>query len=230
MGGQKVSTNGIMVRVPSVAVHSASPVEPRVSVDLKGRKMMEIALFHSVLGVRPGITDAAERLTAAGHNVTVIDQYNGQVFDDYETASAFAEGIGYPTLMEAADSAVSDLADGFIAIGFSNGGGMAEYVATKRKLSGVVMLSGALGLDQLGVEAWPHGVPAQIHYSVDDPFRNQKWIESVVDAVRRSGSSVEMFDYSGNGHLFTDSSLADEYDSDNAQLLWERVLDFCSQL
>lgn len=192
--------------------------------------MSEVALFHSVLGVRPGITDAAERLTAAGHNVKVIDQYDGQVFDDYEAASTFAEGIGYPTLMEAANRAVTDLPDGFIAIGFSNGGGMAEYVATKRKLSGVVMLSGALGLDQLGVGAWPRDVPAQIHYSVDDPFRNQEWIESVVDAVRGSGSSVEMFDYSGDGHLFTDPSLADEYDGDNAQLLWERVINFCSQV
>ena len=39
-----------------------------------------------------------------------------------------------------------------------------------------------------------------------------------------------MFDYSGNGHLFTDPFLADEYDSDNAQLLWERVIDFCSHV
>jgi dienelactone hydrolase len=191
--------------------------------------MSEIALFHSVLGVRPGIIDAAERLTRVGHDVTVVDQYDGQVFDDYDEASTFVQSIGYPTLMEAADRAVSALADGFIALGFSNGGGMAEYVATKRKVGGVVMLSGTLGLDQLGVERWPHGVPAQIHYSIDDPFRNQEWIGSVVQAVRDSESPVEMFDYPGSGHLFTDPSLTDEYDSDNAQLLWERVIDFCSQ-
>lgn len=191
--------------------------------------MSKIALFHSVLGVRPGITDAAQRLTAAGHDVKVVDQYDGRVFDDYETAGDFAESIGYPTLMESANQAVTDLPDGFIAIGFSNGGGMAEYVATQRKLGGVVMLSGALGLEVLGVESWPSGVPAHIHYTIDDPFRNQGWIDNVISAVRESGSLVEMFDYTGAGHLFTDVSLADEYDSDNAELLWERVLAFCSR-
>ncbi len=191
--------------------------------------MSNIALFHSVLGVRPGITDAAHRLTAAGHEVTVVDQYDGRVFDDYETASSYAEGIGYPALMQGAVRAVADLADGFIAVGFSNGGGMAEYVATQRTLGGVVMASGALGLDELGVEAWPTGLPAQIHYSVDDPFRNQAWIDSVASAVRDAESSLEMFDYPGAGHLFADESLPDEYDRADAELLWERIIDFCAR-
>ena len=190
--------------------------------------MANIALFQSVLGVRPGITEAARRLRAAGHEVLVVDQYDGRVFDEYPTAMTFAEGIGYPTLMGGAVAAVADLPDGFIAVGFSNGGGMSEYVATQRQVSGVVMLSGALGLDALGVDAWPVGVPAQIHYSIDDPFRNQDWIDNVLTAIRESGASVEMFDYEGTGHLFTDESLPDEYHRGNTELLWERVTNFCS--
>lgn len=190
--------------------------------------MTTIALFHSVLGVRSGVTEAAERLEAAGHDVIVVDQYDGQVFDDYDEASAFAEGIGYPALMGMALDAVADMHDGFVAIGFSNGGGMSEYVATQRNVGGVVMLSGALGLDMLGVEEWPTGVPAQIHYTADDPFRNQAWIDSVVDAVGRSGSSIEFFEYAGAGHLFTDPSLPDEYSSDQTEVLWDRVLAFCA--
>ena len=190
--------------------------------------MTTIALFHSVLGVRPGVTEAAQRLEAAGHDVIIVDQYDGRIFDDYEDASAFAEGIGYPALMGTAVDAVAELPDGFVAMGFSNGGGMSEYVATQRDVGGVVMLSGALGLDMLGVDEWPAGVPAQIHYAVDDPFRNQAWIDSVVDAVGRSGSSIEFFDYPGSGHLFTDPSLPDEYSSEHAEILWERVLTFCA--
>ena len=190
--------------------------------------MTTIALFHSVLGVRPGVTEAAQRLEAAGHDVIIVDQYDGRIFDDYEDASAFAEGIGYPALMGMAVDAVAELPDGFVAMGFSNGGGMSEYVATQRNVGGVVMLSGALGLDMLGVDEWPAGVPAQIHYAVDDPFRNQAWIDSVVDAVGRSGSSIEFFDYPGSGHLFTDPSLPDEYSSEHAEILWERVLTFCA--
>ena len=190
--------------------------------------MTQIALFHSVLGVRPGVIDAAERLRAAGHEVEVVDQYGGRVFDDYDEASAHAETIGYPVLMDRAVAAVEHLRDGFVAAGFSNGGGMAEYVATQRPVVGVLMLSGALPLDMLGASEWPAGVPAQIHYALRDPFRRQEWIDAVADAIRSAGAPLEAFDYPGEGHLFTDASLPDEYDAENAETLWHRVLRFCS--
>ena len=186
--------------------------------------MATIALFHSVLGARQGVHDGAARLVQAGHTVHAVDQYNGRTFDDYEEASAFAEAIGYPTLMRSAFDAVSDLDDGFIAMGFSNGGGMAEYVATQREVAGVVMMSGALPLSMLGVANWPTGVPAQIHYTVNDPFRNQAWIDATAEAIRESGASLEVFDYQGAGHLFTDRSLVGEYQPADTELLWERVL------
>lgn len=189
--------------------------------------MTDIALFHSVLGVRPGIVDAADRLRAAGHEVRVVDQYNGRVFDDYGEAGEFAEGIGYPALMTQAAEAVADVSDGFIAAGFSNGGGMSEYVASVRRVSGVLMLSGALPLDMIGVDAWPSGVPAQIHYTQEDPFRRQEAIDTLVSQVESAGGRVEGFDYPGTGHLFTDASLPAEYDRDAAELLWSRVLRFC---
>lgn len=190
--------------------------------------MSQIALFHSVLGVRQGVADAAELLTAAGHDVTVVDQYDGLVFDDYEKASRFAEHVGYGPLMETAVAAVAGLADGFLVVGFSNGGGMAEFVATRRNVGGVVMIAGVLGLDLLGADAWPASTPAQIHYSDTDPFRNQETLDRVVTAIRDSGSTVECFDYPSVGHLFTDASLPDDYDEAATRLLWQRVTEFCA--
>lgn len=190
--------------------------------------MSQIALFHSVLGVRRGVLDAADRLRSAGHEVEVVDQYGGRVFDDYDEASAYTEDIGYPVLMERAVAGVEHLADGFIAAGFSNGGAMAEYVATRRGVAGVLMFSGALSLDVLGASAWPAGVPAQIHFAVGDPFRSQESIDAVVTAVRSAGGRLEVFDYPGDGHLFTDTSLPNEYDPRTADTLWERVLAFCA--
>ncbi len=190
--------------------------------------MSQIALFHSVLGVRPGVLDAAERLRAAGHEVDVVDQYHGRVFNDYNQADEYAQTVGYPVLMERAMTAVEHLRDGFITAGFSNGGGMSEYIALQRPVAGVLMLSGALPLDMLGASTWPEGVPAQIHYTLDDPFRRQEAIDAVAGSVRAAGGPLEIFDYPGKGHLFTDSSLPDEYDAGAAATLWERVLGFCS--
>jgi dienelactone hydrolase len=188
-----------------------------------------VALFHSVLGVRPGVLGAAEQLRAAGHEVLVVDQYHGRVFDDYGEAGSFAEEIGYPELMRRAVAAVDDLPDGFVAVGFSNGGGMAEYVATQRPVGGALMISGALPLAMLGVEAWPRGVAAQVHYTLGDPRRNQDWIDAVAEAVRAAPAPLELFDYEGDGHLFTDPSLPAEYDASAAALLWERVLEFLAE-
>lgn len=193
--------------------------------------MTSIALFHSVLGVRPGVQAAADLLRSHGHDVTIVDQYHGIVFDDYDEADAYATGIGYPSLMESAVEAVGDMAAPFVVAGFSNGGGMAEYVAaTTPGVCGALLFSGALDPAMIGVESWPTTVPAQIHYTTDDPFRDQSWIDAVEAMVRKSGAQIELFDYPGTGHLFTDQSVPAEYQPQEAELLWRRAIAFLDGL
>jgi dienelactone hydrolase len=150
--------------------------------------MAQIARYHSVLGIRPGVLDAARRLRGAGHEVEVVDQYDGRVFDDYDEASRFAESVGYGPLTAEAVRAVEQLPDGFIAMGFSNGGGMSEWVASRRTVSGVVMLSGAASLEQVGMQTWPHGVPAQVHYTLGDPYREQAPIDGLAASIEAASS------------------------------------------
>ena len=188
--------------------------------------MTQIALFHSVLGVRPGIHYAAARLRDAGHDVLVVDQYDGRSFDDYEEAGAFTQAIGFPALMDRALDAVEPLADGFVAMGFSNGAGMAEFVATERRVGGVVLVSGTLPLAMLGVEAWPAGVPAQVHATLGDSMRRQEWHDALTASIRAAGAPLEVFDYEGHGHLFTDASLPDEFDAEATAALFGRVVAF----
>jgi dienelactone hydrolase len=194
--------------------------------------MTRIALFHSVLGVRPGVLAAANVFRDAGHQVEVIDQYDGRVFADYAEASALAESIGYPVLMASALRAVADDPGPLVTAGFSNGAGMAEYVAAARGgaaggVLGSLQFSGALPLEMTGVERWPGGTPVQLHYAVHDPFRNEAWVDQFVGDVRASGSPIEAFlDYPIAGHLFTDASLPDEYDEASAALAFERALAF----
>ncbi|MBB3084864.1 dienelactone hydrolase family protein [Geodermatophilus sabuli] len=192
--------------------------------------MATIALFHSALGVRPGITDAADRLRAAGHDVLVVDQYGGRAFDDYAEASAYVEEVGFPALMQAALDGVGELPDGFVAAGFSNGAGMAEYVATQRRCAGALLFSGALPLAVMGVPGWPAGVPVQIHHGERDPFRHQEWLDAFVAEVRSGGGEVELVEYPVAGHLFTDPSLPAEFDATAAEALWERALAFCDRV
>jgi dienelactone hydrolase len=188
--------------------------------------MTTVVLFHSVLGVRRGELDAAGRLRAEGHEVLVPDLFDGRVFDDYAAARTFSDELGVEELFRRALAAVAEVPDGFVVGGFSQGSTVAVGVALSRAVSGVLQLSGLNVLEWFGPDAaWPVGVDTQSHQTVDDPFRDDITAQAVRD-VEASGARLELFDYPGRGHLFTDPTLPAEYDPDATALLWTRVLPF----
>ncbi|MBA3742163.1 dienelactone hydrolase family protein [Sporichthya sp.] len=192
--------------------------------------MAHIALFHSILGVRPGELDAARRFTEAGHEVRVVDQYDGEVFDDYEDATQYARTIGYHELVGRALASTLDLPDNFVVVGFSNGAVMAEYVALHRPVSGALLINTAVEVAEVGGQAWPSDVPVQVHHSMEDQWKEPQQILDFVAQVQAANAAVEVFDYPKGGHVFTDPSKADEYDEAGAELFWQRALEFCAKL
>src|SRR5215218_10260428 len=119
--------------------------------------MAEMVLFHSALGLRPGVTAAADRLRAAGHTVHTPDYYDGEVFDDLEEIARRAR------------EAVAGLPAGLVYAGFSLGADPAELLAAARAgARGAVLMHAAIPVEELGefgVERWPAGVPVQVHYA-----------------------------------------------------------------
>ncbi|PZS35075.1 MAG: dienelactone hydrolase [Pseudonocardiales bacterium] len=190
--------------------------------------MTEIVLFHSVLGLRDGVFEAAERLRAAGHTVHVPDLYRGEAqFDDYEPAMAYVDTMGFPELIARTMAAVEGLPNELVYAGFSNGGVPAQLLAgTRPGARGAVLFHAALSPAVLDVARWPDRVPVQVHYMEGDPWREQDGIDALETAVRHIGGTFELCEYPGKGHLFTDSSLPDEYDGESTELLWSRVLRF----
>jgi dienelactone hydrolase len=188
--------------------------------------MTTIVIYHSVLGIRQGELNAAARLTAAGHEVILPDLYDGRVFDDYDTAIAWSRQLGDGHLEARALTAAAEVSDGFVVGGFSQGSGNAVYVATRRRVSGVLQLSGLNPLEWFGDDAaWPAGVDSQSHQKVDDPFRDPVEEQASAD-VEAAGGTLELFDYPGSGHLFTDPTLPGEFDAEATELMWSRVLPF----
>lgn len=197
--------------------------------------MAHIALFHSVLGITPGVRAAADLLRDAGHTVTVPDLFDGATFDDYETGSHHTDQvIGMPALTAAAIAAVEGLPPDLVVAGFSNGGMLAEWVAAHRPVGAVVLLSGILPLAWFGELAprltWPRGVPVQSHSMREDPWYDDGAVELLATEVAASGAELEHHWYDGTGHLLTDASRPDEYDPAAADLLWSRVTAFLDQV
>ncbi len=76
-------------------------------------------------------------------------------------------------------------------------------------------------------EAWPDGVPVQIHGKEDDPFFAEDL--EAARALVASTRGAELFLYPGDQHLFADSSLP-AYDPAAAALLKKRVLAFLASM
>jgi len=196
--------------------------------------MAEVVLFHSVLGLRPGVT-AAERLRAVGHEVNTPDLYDGEVFDDLDEGMRKEDALGYREIARRAREAVAGLPEGLVYAGFSMGVTHAEVLAAERPgAMGAVLMAGAVPVEALGeyfgIERWPEGVPVQVHYAADDP-----WVEAdgevapLGEAVRRAGATFEEYVYPGSGHLFADPDLS-EYDHASSEKMWRRVLAFLERI
>ncbi|HEY2131254.1 MAG TPA: dienelactone hydrolase family protein [Streptosporangiaceae bacterium] len=194
--------------------------------------MSDILLFHSVLGLRAGVLEAADRLRAAGHTVHTPDFFAGRTFDEYPPAFEWLESIGgIPDVIARTTAAASDLPRDLVYAGFSLGGVPAELLgATRPGAKGLILLHSAIPLDGFEVQEWPATVPVQVHFATADPYRDTAELQSFEASVRASGAPYEQFDYQGSGHLFTDQTLPDEYDRESAELLFSRVLAFLDQV
>lgn len=189
-----------------------------------------IALFHSALGLRPGVLEFAARLRAAGHAVYPIDSFDGETFDDLDQGTAKRDALGIPELIRRAQQAVDGLPADTVYAGFSMGCGAAEFLAATRPgARGALLISGALDPQSFGVQRWPQQVPVQVHYAADDPLVDRAQVDALADAVRAADADFEVHTYPGAGHLFADPDLA-EYDRDAAELLLRRALDFVGRL
>jgi dienelactone hydrolase len=189
----------------------------------KETDVAKIMLYHSIMGLRPGILEAAERLRSRGHEVAAPDLIDGAVFSGYGEARAHLEGLGLPKVLSRAAEAAKAFGPGTVYMGFSLGAACALGAAARNPgARGCVAVAGVATVAELRAAAWPAGVDAQLHFSVRDPGYDKAKAALLGEAVRASGSRFELFEYGAGGHLFADPGLAD-YDEETASLFWMNV-------
>ena len=196
--------------------------------------MAEVVLLHSVLGLRPGVIAAAERLREAGHTVHAPDLFDREVFDDLDAGMRKEEVLGYREIARRTNEAVAGLPAGLVFAGFSLGAVHAELLAASRPGAlGAVLMHGAVPVETLdeffGVGRWPEGVPVQVHYAAEDPWVEAEEVAALGAAVRGTGAAFEAHAYPGSGHLFADPDLT-EYDRASSEAMWPRVLGFLDRV
>ena len=192
--------------------------------------MAEVLLFHHGHGRTSGIRDFAETLRRSGHTVHVPDLYEGLVFDTLEDGLAYAQGVGFETILERGRLAAENLPSDIVYAGFSIGVMPAQLLAqTRPGASGALFFHSCVPMSEFGEGTWPAGVPVQIHgMDGDEFFVDEGDLDAARDLVA-STTDGQLFLYSGKQHLFADPSLL-SYDREAAALLTERVIGFLDRI
>jgi dienelactone hydrolase len=182
----------------------------------------DIALFHSVLGLRPVELGLAGRLREAGHRVVTPDLYGGRTAPTLDAGFALKGAVGWETITRRARDAVHDLPAETVLVGVSMGAGVVETVLPHRPGTACVLLLHALGALPAGSRA---GLPVQVHVADPDPIAPPAQVAAWLTAATRSGADAEVFRYPGIGHFYTDADGPD-HDEPAAALTWQRVSEF----
>ncbi|MEU2616125.1 dienelactone hydrolase family protein [Micromonospora sp. NPDC007271] len=187
----------------------------------------DVLLYHHIQGLTDGVRSFADSLRQAGHTVHTPDLFDGRTFGSIEEGFGFARELGLDTIRERGIAAADELGSGLVYAGFSFGVTIAQRLAqTRPGARGALLMDSCLPVAEFG-EAWPEGVPVQIHGKEGDEFFD----EDLPAARELAGSTAnaELFVYPGDQHLFADSSL-EAYDPEASALLMERVRAFLASV
>jgi dienelactone hydrolase len=189
--------------------------------------MTEVVVYHHIQGLTEGVRSFAGELSQAGHTVHTPDMFDGRTFDTIEDGMACARTEGFGALAERGVAAAEELGPKVVYAGFSFGVMVAQQLAqTRPGARGALLLYSCLPVSEFG-EAWPEGVPVQVHGKEGDPFFAEDL--EAAQALVASTDQAELFLYPGEEHLFADSSLP-AYDGAAAALLTQRVLAFLAAI
>jgi dienelactone hydrolase len=191
--------------------------------------MAEIVLFHHVQGLTSGIRAFAEELRSAGHIVHAPDLFDTRTFSTLEEGIAYAKKVGFGAILDLGVTEAEALEPELVYAGFSMGVMPAQKLAqTRAGARGALLFESCLPVTEFG-DRWPDGVPVQVHGMNADPIFAGEGDLDAARALVNSTEKAELFLYSGDVHLFADSSLP-SYDQGATELMTSRVLDFLTRL
>lgn len=186
--------------------------------------MAQVLLFHHVQGLTEGVRAFADQLREAGHDVVAPDLFDGRTFATVDEGLDHARERGFGAIAAAGVEIAEGLPSSLVYAGFSMGAMPAQQLAQQRAgARGALLYHSAVPLEEFG-QAWPAGVPLQMHVMVDDPFDDLRVMQDLA-----ASAPGELFTYEGDTHLFTDGSL-DDHDPRAARLVLDRTLDFLARL
>ena len=194
-----------------------------------GFHVTEVLLFHHAQGQTSGFLAFADELRRAGHTVHMPDLYDGRTFSSLDEGVAYAESIGFETIIERGVAAAALFPAELVYIGFSLGVLPAQKLAqTRPGARGAVLIHSCVPIEMFS-PSWPDEVPVRMHAMEDDPlFVDDGDFDAARDLLA-SADDATLSLYVGDQHLFADNSLP-SYDETAASSLMQDVLEFLASI
>jgi carboxymethylenebutenolidase len=217
------------VDIPSAAGHGkvrsyfARPKEAKA-------KLPGVLVIHENRGLNPHIEDVTRRFALAGYAalapdaLTSLGGYPGDedsartLFQKLDAEKSRADFVAAFEWLQASDATGGRVG----AVGFCWGGGMVNWLATRRTdlLAGVPFY----GSSPDPAEVAKIRTPLLIHSAEVDPRINESW-PAFEAALKAAGVPYERHLYPGTQHGFHNDTTP-RYDAAAAKLAWERTLAF----
>ena len=121
--------------------------------------MVDVVLFHAIMGLRAAEHAWADRMRATGHRVFTPDLFAGETAATIEAGFELEKRIGWDTIVARAADASADLPNDAVLAGISMGAGVAGGLWARRPATrGVLLLHGVC---EVPADA-RRGLPAQV--------------------------------------------------------------------
>ncbi len=192
-----------------------------------------VVVIQEWWGLNDQIRRTADRFAADGFLAFAPDFYNGVVTKEPDEAQKLMLGLQMPRVAAiVADAAAALLqrpeagSSKAAVSGYCMGGGLALLAPT---VSDDVVATSAYYPATPWADYQPEwakysGKVAQIHTSEGDGGSTADHIVAARDAIEAADGSVEVFDYAGTHHAFTNDDRPEVYDAAATDVAWARTV------
>ena len=191
-----------------------------------------VLVLHAWWGLKPFFTSMCDRLAAEGFVALAPDLYQGRTAATIEEAQALLEQRDSELMQVTAAGALAYLrghpatrgaAAG--ALGFSMGAAWAIFLASlaPEDIGAVVIFYGSEGANFGAARAAYLG-----HFAEEDEWEPLEGVRQMEADMRAAGRDVTLHIYPGVKHWFFEADRP-EYDSEVAEIAWQRTLDFLNR-
>ncbi|MEM7443553.1 MAG: dienelactone hydrolase family protein [Pseudomonadota bacterium] len=190
-----------------------------------------VLLVHEWWGLNDQIRAVAAELANLGYVALAVDLMDNQVAETPQDAQAQMAAV---VAEEATETLVawidwlraSDLTNGKIAtVGWCFGGGWSLQASLATPVDGTIIYYGRVPGD--AAELATLQSPVLGHFASQDQFIDTAMVTAFESALEESGAAFDLHTYDAN-HAFANPTSA-AHDSEDAQLAWQRTLEFLEQ-